>query len=117
MSAADKKSYFQNASLWVGNDAEVAANNTPCQGNPFLDIDDPSNYFDDPNTSNGSNLRPWKYGHEQWCNKEGRYLHLVADLAHQSGDTFTQSLCSLAVLGTIYKRESELAPSLFVQQG
>ena len=48
MTAADKKSFFQNASLWVGNDAEVATNNKPCQGSPFLDIDDPSNYFDDP---------------------------------------------------------------------
>ena len=48
MSAADKMSYFQNASLWVGNDAEDATKNTPCQGSPFLDIDDPSNYFDDP---------------------------------------------------------------------
>ena len=78
MSAADKKSYFQSASLWVGNDAEVASNNTLCQGSPFLDIDDASNYLEDPHTSNSSNLRPWKYGAEAWCNLEGRYLHVVA---------------------------------------
>ena len=81
--------YFQSASLWVGNDAGVATNNEPCQASPFLDIDDPDNYFADPHSVNSGNLSPWKYGHEQWCNKEGRYLHLVADLANQSGDTFT----------------------------
>ena len=48
LSAADKKNYFQNASLWVGYDAEFATNNAPCQGNPFLKIDDDYNYLVDP---------------------------------------------------------------------
>ena len=74
--------YFQNASLWVGHDAENTTNNTLCQGSPFLKIDDASNYFNDPNIHNGSNKQVWKYGDEKWCNLAGRYLHLVADLAH-----------------------------------
>ena len=24
----------------------------------------------------------WKYGKEVWCNLEGRYMHIVADLSH-----------------------------------
>ena len=79
---ADKKNYFQNSSLYVGNDAENATKNKLCQGSPFLDIDDASNYFDDPHTNNYSNLKPWKYGEEVWCNLEGRYLHVVSNLAH-----------------------------------
>ena len=27
----------------------------------------------------------WKYGKEVWCNLEGRYMHIVADLAHLAG--------------------------------
>ena len=81
LSDIDKKSYFQNVTLYVGNDADNATNNTPCQGSPFLDITDISNYFDDPCTYNNSNLKPWKYGFEVWCNLEGRYLHVVANPA------------------------------------
>ena len=82
LSTIDKKSYFQNVSLFVGNDAENSTKNNLCQGSPFLDIDDANNYFDDLDTRNLSNQRPWKYGDEAWCNLEGRYLHVVADLAH-----------------------------------
>ena len=83
MSAADKKKYFQSASLWVGNDAEVATNNTLCQGSPFLDITDLTNYSTD--TYNGGNYQPWNYGKEAFCNLEGRYLHLVATPADLTG--------------------------------
>ena len=62
------KSYFQNASLWVGNDSENATNNSLCQGSPILDITDPKNYLDDPNTSNSGFEKVWKYGNEIWCN-------------------------------------------------
>ena len=24
----------------------------------------------------------WTYGKEVWCNLEGRYMHIVADLSH-----------------------------------
>ena len=66
-------------SLWVGNDADDATKNTPCQGSPFLKIDDDDNYLVDPGFNN--NLKVWKYGGEIWCNKEGRYLHVVANPA------------------------------------
>ena len=27
----------------------------------------------------------WNFGQETWCNLEGRYMHIVADLVHLSG--------------------------------
>ena len=27
----------------------------------------------------------WNYGKEVWCNLEGRYMHIVADLAQYAG--------------------------------
>ena len=27
----------------------------------------------------------WNFGKEVWCNLEGRYMHIVADLSHLSG--------------------------------
>ena len=68
MSTADKKSYFQNASLYVGNDADVASNNTPCQESPFLDINNSNNYFIDDAAENNNDVKPWKFGEEIWCN-------------------------------------------------
>ena len=72
--------YFQNASLYVGNDADNATNNTLCKGSPFLNVDDSKNYSTD--TLDNVNERVWNYGDEAWCNLKGRYLHLVANLDH-----------------------------------
>ena len=61
-----------------------------------MTITDPTNYegsgwYDDDrtlqdynnNNSNGNSFgKAWKYGLEQWCNLEGRYMHIVADLSH-----------------------------------
>ena len=27
----------------------------------------------------------WNYGRETWCNLEGQYMHIVADLTHLAG--------------------------------
>ena len=53
----------------------------------------------------------WKYGDEQWCNLEGRYLHLVADLRQQylASSTYEATICSLGVYGTKYSRTGEQA--------
>ena len=30
----------------------------------------------------------WNYGKEVWCNLEGRYMHIVADLSHLAGSSY-----------------------------
>ena len=93
-----------NVQIYIGDDADNHLNNRLCPGGPYLDISDPNNYKDDPKTGNSGNLKPWVYGAETWCNLEGRYTHIIADVAHQSGDIFTQAICSLAILGSRYIR-------------
>ena len=61
-SLTDKTSYLQNVYFYIGDDPNIATENQLCEGSPFLNINDPNNYFDDPISSNGSNLKPWKYG-------------------------------------------------------
>ena len=46
MSAADQLDYLQNIQIYIGND-ENYENNSLCQGGPFLDIADSSNWFND----------------------------------------------------------------------
>ena len=49
----------------------------------------------------------WPYGKENWCNLEGSYLHIVADLNHLM-DAYGQidvSICTLGVFGTKYVRD------------
>ena len=36
-------------------------------------------------TRSGITYTVWNYGKEVWCNLEGRYMHIVADLAHLAG--------------------------------
>ena len=46
--------------------------------------DDSANYHSW--TSYGSTKNNvWNYGKEVWCNLEGRYMHIVADLAQYAG--------------------------------
>ena len=44
----------------------------------------------------------WPYGAEHWCNLEGKYLHIVADLNDLYAEYFDyeMSLCTLGVFGT-----------------
>ena len=71
---------------------------------------DGSGWYDDPLTASsgtygGNNVnggKAWTYGKEAWCNLEGRYMHIVADLSHLS--SYTMSLCSLGIMGTEYVR-------------
>ena len=34
----------------------------------------------------------WTYGKEIWCNLEGRYMYLIADLSHLTAN-YEMSLC------------------------
>ena len=59
----------------------------------------------------------WNYGIEIFCNKEGRYTHIVADLSHLTGQTYSMSICALGIMGTRYIRSNALPTSLEVTEG
>ena len=48
------------------------------------------------------NVKVWNYGRENWCNLQGRYTTIVADLSDLSGN-YEMSLCNVAIMGTKYK--------------
>ena len=50
----------------------------------------------------------WKYGVEVWCNKQGRYTTIVADLSSLQGQQYEMSLCHLGIMGTQYERKSTI---------
>ena len=55
----------------------------------------------------------WPFGKENWCNLEGRYLHMVADMSQQiasAENSDTVTVCSVGVFGTKYIRNGEPLP-------
>ena len=54
----------------------------------------------------------WNYGKEVWCNLEGRYMHIVADLQHLAGQNYSMELCSIGIMGTQYIRDQTLPETL-----
>ena len=42
---------------------------------------------------------------------EGRYVHIVADFKDALYPTYIASVCSIGVMGTLYERMNEAAPS------
>ena len=59
-------------------------------------------------TAKGVSGNFWNYGVEIWCNLEGQYVTLVADLADLSGQSYEMSICSLGVMGAEYVRDTEI---------
>ena len=53
----------------------------------------------------------WNYGAEIWCNLEGQYTTIVADLTDLSG-TYEMSICNLGVMGTEYVRDTHLPSTI-----
>ena len=51
----------------------------------------------------------WPFGGENWCNLQGKYIHLVADMSGESGTMFRTGICSLGVFGTEYDRTTAVA--------
>ena len=48
---------------------------------------------------------------------EGRYTHIIGDLSHLSGETFTQSICNLGIFGTKYIRDIPVDPIVEFTEG
>ena len=75
---------------------------------------------DDPNSfkfgsTHGVSGNLWNYGAEIWCNLEGQYITMVADLAHLNSQTYEMSICSLGVMGAKYDRATPLQTIFNVQ--
>ena len=48
-----------------------------------MTLTDPDSWYYDKRTENtGTPVDVWTYGKEVWCNLEGQYVHIVADLSH-----------------------------------
>ena len=107
---------LQNYEIYIGNEADYKLNQK-CEGGPFMRTDDIQSYsydgFADVYTPEGY---VWNYGFEKFCNLEGRYTHIVADLSHLT-DPFTISLCSVGIMGTQYTRSISLASTIQVNAG
>lgn len=74
---------FQNFEIYIGNDSDYTKNNK-CAGGPFMRTDDSTNYHDWADFYD-TYTDIWNFGKEVWCNLEGRYMHIVADLVHLAG--------------------------------
>ena len=61
----------------------------------------------------------WTYGTEAWCNLEGQYVHIVAELSHlmPTYPSYTMSLCSVGIMGASFVRNEPLAASVEIFQG
>ena len=73
---------------------------------------------DDPNSYskvslNGNDYELWNYGVEIWCNLEGQYTTIVADLADLSGP-YEMSICNIGVMGTEYVRDNSVPTRISV---
>ena len=68
--------------------------------------DDPNSYTFGEYTHYGVSGDLWNYGIEIWCNLEGQYVTMVADLAHLTGSVYEMSICSLGVMGAEYVRDT-----------
>ena len=74
-----------------------------------LDTDSDGWYYDYK-----TETQAWTYGKEIWCNLEGRYMHMVADMSQQVASSLVSnkvSVCSLGVYGTKYVRVGDQAPT------
>ena len=94
------KEFVQNFEIYIGNDPTYSANQR-CPGGPFQVVGDPKSYTR-VETDKGYSGDMWNYGIEAWCNMEGQYMHIVADLKHLNGQVYEQSICSVGIMGTEY---------------
>lgn len=56
----------------------------------------------------------WNYGVEAWCNLEGQYMTIAADLSHLHGQSYKMSICSLGIMGAEYRRSVGIQSAITV---
>lgn len=86
--------------IYIGADGTTYTNNAECNGGAFLDPADLSNLDSQYGFF-------FKLGKEIWCNLEGRYVTVVADLTSLSSINYNElALCSFGLMGTKYQISS-----------
>ena len=58
----------------------------------------------------------WTYGKEVWCNMQGQYVHIVADLTHLI-PPYKMSLCNIGIMGASYIRDQPLTEFIEIFEG
>ena len=94
--------------IYIGDDPDYTKN-PQCPGGPFMQTNDPK--FFSTITLSSISEQFWNYGAEIWCNLEGQYISIVADLTDLSG-VYEMSICNLGVMGTEYDRDSIVQTSI-----
>ena len=79
-SLEDQKSFLQNIEIYIGDDPLDHTNNSKCPGGPFLDVEDEDNWYYPYDRGIITDTIAWKYGKETWCNTEGKFVHIIANL-------------------------------------
>ena len=104
---------FQNFHLYIGNTPDPTKSQQ-CPGGPFMTLDAWSDgWYKDRRTSTDV----WTFGIEKWCNMEGQYVHIVADLSHLVTTTYEMSLCSVGIMGTSFERSEPVPNHTELTQG
>ena len=87
--------------------------NQKCPGGPFMVATDPNS----KTFINSVAKDVWNGGTEIWCNMQGRYTHIVANLAHMT-PPYTMSLCNIGIMGARYGRVGFSLPTdIEIQSG
>ena len=104
--------FLQNLEFYIGNDTDYTKN-AKCPGGPFMVVGDyeKSYTFGAYNSQEASYL--WNYGVEAWCNLEGRYVTIVADLTDLIAP-YEMTICSLGIMGAEYVRLTPMPSSVDV---
>ena len=75
-------------------------------------------WYHDKRTANGRVAEDvWTFGIEKWCNMEGQYVHIIADLSHLANTPYIMSLCSVGIMGTSFERNEPLTDHTELAQG
>jgi len=112
----DETKFLQNFEIHIGPNAEPTLN-WKCPGGPFMVTSDTSNRVN-VSTATYTGLM-WNFGKEAWCNMEGQYIGIVADLIHYgtAGVAYLMSICQLGAFGTKYVRLTPVPSTLWILRG
>ena len=108
---------YRNIEVYI-HDNPVAAATDKCPGGPFLDRSNNSSFTSttwigdnggySASIETYTNDSRFNHGFELWCNKQGRYTTIKADLSQllHGGGVKEASVCNVGIMGTKYTRST-----------